>query len=92
MIDSKLHDRIQKELDLYFPFPNDQQLVAMVCDPVMLMLALPWLCTVGYKDDINNPKELFKSALVDEAMRLFRPPEPDAMPNTSPDDYDDVDV
>jgi len=71
VIGSKLCDRIQKELDLYFPFPRDQQLVAMVCDLVMLMLALPWLCAVGYKDDIDNAKELFKSAFVDEAMCSF---------------------
>jgi hypothetical protein len=59
VIGNKLHDRIQKELDLYFPFPNDEQLVAMVCDPVMLMLALPWLCATKYKDNVDNAKELF---------------------------------
>ncbi len=39
MINNKLHDHMQKELDLYFPFPNNQQLMAVVCDPVMLTLA-----------------------------------------------------
>jgi len=57
----------------------------------MLTLALPWLCAVGYKDNVNNAKELFKSALVDEATCSFQPPEPDAMRNV-PLDNDDVDV
>jgi hypothetical protein len=91
VISSKLRDRIQKELDSYFPFPSDQQLVAMICDPVMLTMALPWLCAAGYKDNVNNAKELFKSAFVDEATRSFQPPEPDAMRNV-PHDDDDVDV
>jgi len=91
VIGSKLRDRIQKELDSYFPFPSDQQLVAMICNPVMLTLALPWLCAAGYKDNVDNAKELFKSALVDEATRSFRPPEPDAMCNVPLDD-DDIDV
>ncbi len=43
----------------------------MVCNPVMLTLALLWLCVAGYKDDVDNAKELFKSILVNEAMRLF---------------------
>jgi hypothetical protein len=59
-------------------------------DPVMLTLALSWLCAVGYKDDVDNAKELFKSILVDEATHSFWPPEPDATPNESPDD--DVNV
>jgi hypothetical protein len=71
VIDNKLRDRIQKELDSYFPFPSDYQLVAMICDPVMLTLALPWLCAAGYKDNVDNAKELFKSALVDEATHSF---------------------
>jgi hypothetical protein len=91
MIGSKLRDRIQKELHSYFPFFSDQQLVAMICNPVMLTLALPWLCVVGYKDNVNNAKELFKSALVDKATRSFQPLEPDAMRNVPLDD-DDVDV
>jgi len=91
VIGSKLHDRIQKELDSYFPFPSDLQLVAMICDPVMLTLALPWLCAVEYKDNVDNAKNFFKFAVVDEATRSFRPPEPDAMHNVSFDD-DDVDV
>ncbi len=62
----------------------------MVCDPVMLMLALPWLCAVGYKDNVDNAKELFKSALVDEATRLFQPPESNGTPNMPLDN--DVDV
>ena len=54
---------------------------------------LPWLCAGWYKDDVDNAKELFKSALVDEATRLFQPPEPNATPNTPHDDDDDnVDV
>jgi hypothetical protein len=93
MIGNKLHDCIQKELDSYFPFLNDQQLVAMVCDLVMLTLALPWLCVADYKDNVDNAKELFKSALIDKATRLFRPPELDATPNTPPDNDDNnVDV
>ncbi len=91
VIGSKLRDRIQKELDSYFPFPSDQQLVAMICDAVMLTLALPWLCAAGYKDNVDNAKELFKFALVDEATRSFRPLEPDAMCNVALDD-DDIDV
>jgi hypothetical protein len=87
MIGSKLHDYIQKELDLYFPFPSDQQLVAMVYGLVMLMLALPWLCAIGY--DIDNSKELFKSALVDEATHLLRPPKLDTTPNTTRNNDDD---
>jgi len=63
----------------------------MICDLVMLTLALPWLCVVGYKDNVDNAKELFKSALVDEATCSFRPPKLDAMRNVSLDD-DDVDV
>lgn len=69
MIDSKLCDHIQKELDSYFPFPSDQQLVAMVCDSIMLTLALSWLYVAEYKDDIDNAKELFKSTFVDEATQ-----------------------
>ncbi len=65
----------------------------MICDPVMFTLALPWLCAAGYKDDVDNPKELFKSALIDEAMRLFRPLELDTTHNTPLDDNNDnVDV
>jgi hypothetical protein len=64
----------------------------MVCDPVMLTLALPWLCAVGYKDDVDNAKELFKSILVDEATCSFRPPKLDATPNAPPDDDVDVQV
>jgi hypothetical protein len=78
-------------LDSYFPFPNDQQLVAMICNPVMLTLALPWLCATGYKDNVDNAKELFKSALVDEATCSFQPSEPDTMCNVPLDD-DDIDV
>lgn len=94
MIGNKLRNRIQKELDSYFLFPNNQQLVAMVCNLVMLMLALPWLCAARYKNDIDNAKELFKSVLVDEAMGSFWQPEPDSMPNMPPDNDgdDDVDV
>jgi hypothetical protein len=91
VISNKLRDHMQKELDSYFPFPSDQQLVAMICDPVMLTLALPWLCAAGYKDNVDNAKELFKSALVDEATRSLRPPEPNAMCNVPLDD-DDIDV
>jgi hypothetical protein len=91
VIGCKLRDRIQKELDSYFPFPSDQQLVAMICDAVMLTLALPWLCAAGYKDNVDNAKELFKFALVDEATCSFRPLEPDAMCNVALDD-DDIDV
>jgi hypothetical protein len=63
----------------------------MICDLVMLTLALPWLCAARYKDNVDNAKELFKFALVDEATHSFRPPEPDAMRNVALDD-DDVDV
>jgi hypothetical protein len=58
----------------------------------MLMLALLWLGVVGYKDDIDNAKELFKSTFVDESTHSFQPPEPDVMPTVSPDDDDDIDV
>jgi hypothetical protein len=92
MIGRKLHDYIQNELNSDFPFLSDQQLVAMVCDPVMLTLAVLWLCGARYKDDLDNAKELFKSAFVDEAMRSFRPLEPDAMLNASPDHDKEVDV
>jgi len=57
----------------------------------MLTLALPWLCVVRYKDNVDNAKELFKSALINEAARSFQPPKPDAMHNVPPDN-DDVDV
>ncbi|CAM6077198.1 unnamed protein product [Sphagnum tenellum] len=63
----------------------------MICDPVMLTLALPWLCTVGYKDNVDNANELFKSAFVDKATRSFRPPELNTMRNVPLDD-NDVDV
>ncbi len=56
------------------------------------MLALPWLCAAGYKDDVDNAKELFKSTFVDKATRSFRPPEPDATPNASLDNNIDVQV
>ncbi len=63
----------------------------MICDLIMLTLALPWLCAAEYKDNVDNAKELFKFALVDEATHSFRPPKPDVMPNV-PFDDDDVDV
>ncbi len=63
----------------------------MVCHPVMLTLALPWLCAAKYKDNIDNAKELFKYALNDKAMHSFQQPEPNTMPNVSLND-DDVDV
>jgi hypothetical protein len=63
----------------------------MICNPVMLTLALTWLCAAGYKDNVDNAKELFKSPLVDKATRSFRPPEPNVMHNVALDD-DDVDV
>lgn len=56
-IGSKLRNCIQ-ELDSYFWFPSDQQPVAMVCDLAILTLALPWLGAAGYKDDVDNAKEL----------------------------------
>ncbi|CAM6002938.1 unnamed protein product [Sphagnum balticum] len=49
------------------------------------------LVATEYKDNVDNAKELFKSALVDEATRSFRPPEPNAMCNVPLDD-DDIDV
>ncbi len=52
----------------------------------MLMLALPWLCAIGYKDDVDNAKEFFKSVLVDEATCSFQPPELDMMRNVPFDD------
>ncbi len=64
----------------------------MVCDPVMLTLALPWLCVAGYKDDVDNVKELFKSAIIDEATCSFRPPKPNMPPNMPPDNDVDVQV
>jgi hypothetical protein len=57
----------------------------------MLTLALPWLCVAGYKDNVDNAKELFKSVLVDEATHSFWPPELDTMRNVLLDD-NDVDV
>jgi hypothetical protein len=92
VISNKLHDYIQKELDSYFLFRNDQQLVAMVYDLVMLTLTPLWLCASEYKDDVDNAKELFKSAFVDEATCSFQPPEPNATPNAPPDNDNDVDV
>jgi hypothetical protein len=65
--------------------------MAMVYDPVILTLTLLWLCGAGYKDDVDNAKELFKFVLVDEATRSFQPPKPEAMRNMS-FDYDDIDV
>ncbi len=59
----------------------------MVCDSVMLMSALPWLCAAGY--DVDDAKELFKSAFVDEGTHLFRPPELDTTPNATPNNDDD---
>jgi hypothetical protein len=60
----------------------------------MLTLALSWLCVAGYKDDVDNAKELFKSAIVDEATRLFKPLKPNATPNAPPGvpPNNDVDV
>jgi hypothetical protein len=58
----------------------------------MLTLALPWLCAAGYKDNVDNAKELFKFALVNEATRSFQPPELDAMRNVPLDDDIDVQV
>jgi hypothetical protein len=52
----------------------------------MLMLALSWLCAIRYKDDVDNAKELFKFAFVDEATRSFQPPELDMMLNMPFDD------
>ncbi len=92
MISSKLHDCIQNEVNSNFPFLSDQELVAMVCDPIMLTLALSWLCGAGYKDDIDNAKELLKSAFVDEAMCSFRPLKPDSMLNVPLDHDEEVDV
>ncbi|CAM6061012.1 unnamed protein product [Sphagnum tenellum] len=63
----------------------------MVCDPVMLTLALPWLCVVRYKDNVDNVEELFKSALVDKATHSCRPPKPNTMCNM-PSNDDNVDV
>ncbi|CAK9875190.1 unnamed protein product [Sphagnum jensenii] len=42
---------------------------------------------VGY--DVDNAKELFKSAFVDEATHLFRPPELDTTLNATPNNDDD---
>jgi len=63
----------------------------MICDPIMLTLALPWLCATRYKDNVDNAKELFKSVLVDEATHSFQRPEPNVMCNVPLND-DDVDV
>lgn len=63
----------------------------MVCDPVMLMLALLWLCATRYKDNVDSAKELFKSVFVDEATCSFRPPKLNTTPNARPAD-NDVDV
>ncbi|CAM6070986.1 unnamed protein product [Sphagnum tenellum] len=64
----------------------------MVCDLVLLTLALSWLCVTEYKDNVDNGKELFKFVFIDEAMHLFRPPELNIMPNALPDDDNDIDV
>jgi hypothetical protein len=55
------------------------------------MLALLWLCATGYKDNVDNAKELFKSVFVDEATCSFRPPKLNITPNARPAD-NDVDV
>lgn len=65
----------------------------MVYNSVMLTLPMSWLCVTGYKDDVDNAKELFKFALVNKATLSFRPPEPDVTSNTLPNDNDnDIDV
>ncbi|CAM6008900.1 unnamed protein product [Sphagnum balticum] len=46
----------------------------------------------GYKDDVDNAKELFKSILINKVMRSFQPPEFDMTPNALLDNDDDVDV
>ncbi|CAK9857763.1 unnamed protein product [Sphagnum jensenii] len=64
----------------------------MVCDSVLLTLALSGLCVTGYKDNVDNGKELFKFAIIDEATRSFQPLELDMTPNVLPDDNNDIDV
>jgi hypothetical protein len=73
--------------------PKARVATTMVCDSVMLTLVmLTWLCATGYKDDVDNAKELFKSILVNKAMCLFWPAKLNATPNTLLDDDDDDDV
>ncbi len=69
---SKLRERVQIELDNYFPKATDHQLVALMCDPVMMTCAVPWLEANGYADDIERAHNLFLYALIEEAKRSLQ--------------------
>lgn len=71
-IAKKLHERITCELNNYFPSATDHQLIAMVCDPVMLMCAVPWLELNGYANDVERAYNLFHAAVLAEARRTYR--------------------
>ncbi|OQR81103.1 hypothetical protein ACHHYP_16757 [Achlya hypogyna] len=64
-----LPKRLDTELGHYFPSATDHQLVAMMCDPVMLTCALPWLELNGHGDDVERAHNVILEAMEQEAKR-----------------------
>lgn len=66
-----LRSRIVKELTAYFPEPDEHQLVAMICDPVMFTTGIPFIRKLGYDSVICRAIECFKRKVKEEALRSW---------------------
>ena len=66
-----LRPRIAKELTAYFPEPDEHQLVAMVCDPVMFTTGIPFIRKLGHGHVVNRAIESFKTKVKEEAGRSW---------------------
>ena len=66
-----LRSRITKELTAYFPEPDDHQLVAMICDPVMFTTGIPFIRKLGHGSIVRRAIECFKAKVKEEAWRSW---------------------
>jgi hypothetical protein len=87
----KLLDRLLTEIDIYFPTPNKHQLIAMMVDPVMLSVGLPWLRLAGHGDVVDQAKSEFKRALIKESERVWKQDAPPAQVDPPQGDDEDAD-
>ena len=87
----KLLDRLLTETDIYFPTPNKHQLIAMMVDPVMLSVGLPWLQLAGHGDIVDKAQSEFKRALIKESEQVWKQDAPPAQVDPPQGDDEDAD-
>jgi len=90
-----LRTRLRKELDVYFPKPNDKQCLALACDPVMATVGIPFLVQAGHGDIVLRAKALLHQELIGIIKgsndAYVEPSEANAAPATEGSDDDDDD-